>query len=204
MAVMILDPALEKQVRAEYEAANPERPAEVWEGMTVVPPLPNNEHARLTLSLCQAFAAVIDWTAGDQALPGGNVSDRDDGWAHNYRNPDVLVAFAGGRAVDNDTHWTGGPDLVVEIISPGEDPQAKFDFYAGIGVREVMIVDRHPWAVELYRLQSGVFTLVGRAEPATGVEVSSGVLPLAFRLGPGRNRPVIGIRHTGTGQTWAA
>lgn len=203
-AIMILDPAEADSLRDRYAAEHPDRVTEVWEGVTVVPPMPNNEHYRLSAGLVYAFMSVVNRDSGDVVVHGGNVTDRDDDWEQNYRCPDAVVVLAGGRAVDNGSHWTGGPDLVVEVISRGEDPQAKFDFYAGIGVRELMIVDRRPWAVELFRLSGGAFVSAGRADPTNGVEVASEVLPLAFRLEPGTGRPAIRIRHTGTGQMWTA
>src|SRR5579883_1504156 len=204
MAIMILDPSLEKRVRTEYERDSPDRPTEVWEGMTVVAPLPNTDHFQLVFDLTAAFATVIDRSRGDRALPGGNVSDRDAGWAHNYRNPDVMVVLAGGRAVDHDTHWTGGPDLVVEIISPGEDPHAKFGLYAGIGTREVLVVDRDPWALELYQLRAGQLAPAGRSDGPNPATFASSVLPLSFRLEAAAPRPRIVMTHTGTGQVWTA
>jgi hypothetical protein len=44
MAVVIYDPLFEKHVRAEREKQWPNERDEVWEGVLVVPPLPNNEH----------------------------------------------------------------------------------------------------------------------------------------------------------------
>lgn len=204
MALLILDPTLERRVRAEYGLNSPDRPTEEWDGMTVVPPLPDNEYYRLSGALTTAFADVTDRDRGDLALTGGNVSDRDTGWEHNYRNPDVLVVLAGGRAVDRDTHWTGGPDLVVEIVCPGEDPHAKFGFYAGIGTREVWVVDRHPWAVELYQLRAGQLALAGRSDEQHSATIASSVLPLTVRLEAATPRPRLVLTHTRTGQVWTA
>jgi len=50
---------------------------EMWEGVLVMPPLANNEHQRIVSKLTSAFSSVIDWDAGEQALPSANVSDRD-------------------------------------------------------------------------------------------------------------------------------
>jgi hypothetical protein len=93
---------------------------------------------------------------------------------------------------------------VVEIISPGEDPLAKFAFYAGIGTREVLIVDRDPWAVELYQLRAGQLTLAGRSDAANPGVVPSSVLPLTFRLEAATPRQRIVMTHSVTGQTWTA
>src|SRR5688500_17695917 len=117
-----------------------------------MPALPNNEHQNLVMRLGVPFAAVVNWEAGDSVPPGANVSARVAGWKQNYRCPDVVVALAGGRAQDCGTHWCGGPDFVVEIRSPSEDPRDKLDFYAAVGTREVLVIDRDPWGLELFRL----------------------------------------------------
>ena len=204
MSVLFLDPVFEKQVRKDREQQNVDRWDEVWEGVLVVPPSPNTEHFRLVSRLNSAFSAVIDWDRGDQAAPGGNVSDRDQDWTKNYRVPDALVYLTGSPAVDRNTHWVGGPDFVVEIISPGEAPHKKFDFYAKIGTRELLIVDRKPWKLELYRLVEGKLELVGRSDLSNHAVLASTVLPLTFQLLQASPRPIIRIAHTSNGQTWTA
>jgi Uma2 family endonuclease len=203
MPVLILDPMLEQRIRAERVDPQVSQYDEVWEGVLVVAPLPNNEHQRIVMKLGAVFSSVVDWDAGNQVLPGANVSDRDAGWLSNYREPDVLVYLSGTPAKDCGTHWVGGPDLAVEVVSPGEQPRDKLDFYARVGTREVLIVDRTPWRLELYRLQAGRLVLSGQAEPATGA-VTSTVLPLTFQLQPAKPRPTIFIAHSETKQTWTA
>ena len=178
--------------RAEFD--------ECWEGRIVVPPVPNTEHFRMQMRLAEACSAVIDWDAGDQAVPGGNVTDRDEGWTKNYRNPDVIVHLAGGRAIDRGPYWLGGPDLVMEVISPGEDPQAKFYFYAAVGCREVLVLDRDPWSLELYRLDGDTLALAGRSALPDSAPVASEVLPLVFQVVPGSDRPRVLVTHPPTGR----
>jgi Uma2 family endonuclease len=208
MPVLITDPVYEERIRAELENSAEKRRDEVWDGVLVVPPLANNEHQRIVMGLAYAFASVVD-LATDAVLPGCNVSDREADWRFNYRDPDIAVYLAGNPARDCGTHWCGGPDLLVEVVSPGEDPRQKLDFYAKVSTREVLIVDRSPWAVELYRLQAGKMVLVGRSDGADLGEANPGelgsvVLPLTFRLQTGTPRPVVVVRHTATGQTWTA
>lgn len=204
MPVMIYDPALEQQIRASRETPEVSRRDEVWEGVLVVPPQANNEHQRIVSRLTSAFSAVIDWDAGEQAVPGANVSDRDADWTKNYRDPDVLVYLTGNPAIDRVTHWVGGPDLAVEVVSPGEDPRLKLGFYARVNTRELLIVERDPWALELYQLQSGALVSVGTADANNGAVLTSSVLPLTFALQPGTARPTIRMTHTATGQVWTA
>ena len=204
MSVLFLDPVFEKQVRKDREQQSVDRWDEVWEGVLVVPPSPNTEHFRLVSRLNSAFSAVIDWDRGDQAAPGGNVSDREQDWTKNYRVPDALVYLMGSAAVDRNTHWVGGPDFVVEIISPGEAPHKKFDFYAKIGTRELLIVDRDPWQLELYQLKKSQLHLAGCSDLSNRSVLASTVLPLTFQLLQASPRPIIHIAHTSDGRTWTA
>lgn len=151
-----------------------------------------------------AFSHAVDFDAGDSVLPGCNVSDRDAGWTENYREPDAVVYLASNPAKDSDTHWSGGPDLAVEIVNPGENPRLKLGFYEQVNTRELFIVERDPWAVEMYQFRSGKLVLVGTAKATNGVVLASSVLPLTFELSAGAARPTIRIAHTGTGQVWTA
>lgn len=204
MAVLIFDPMLEKRIRDERGDPSLNRRDEVWEGVLVVPPLPNNEHQRIVMRLANVFSSVVNCPGGDQVLPGANVSDRDQDWLQNYREPDVVVYLTTNPAKDSGTHWVGGPDLAVEIVSPGQDPRDKFAFYAKVNTREVLIVDRSPWALELYQLQGNTLVLVGKSDLANSAILASGVLPLTFQLRPGTPKPTILLTHTGTGLTWTA
>lgn len=204
MPVLILDPVYEQHVRAVREAETPNARDEVWDGVVVMPPLPNVEHQILVTDLALVFAAVVNRAAGDLALAGANVSDREADWQNNYREPDVLVYLAGNPAKNAGTHWVGGPDLAVEVVSPGEDPRQKLPFFAKVNTREVLVVDRDPWAVELYQLRGGQLVLAGRSDAANPAVLASGVLPLTFRLQPGTPRPTILVAHSADGRTWTA
>lgn len=204
MPVMIYDPQYEKHVRAERERLFSNTRDEVWDGVLVMPPLPNIEHQILATDLALAFQGGIDRVAGDLALVGANVSDRVTGWTENYREPDVLVVLHINTARHCGTHWAGGPDVAVEIVSPGENPRLKLGFYEKVNTRELLIVERDPWAVEMYQLQSGALVLGGTANANNGVVLTSSVLPLTFELQAAAVRPTIRITHTATGQVWSA
>lgn len=204
MPVLITDPVWERRVRAELDNSPTNRREEVWEGVLVVPPMPNNEHQVVATDLAFAFGFVVNRSAGDRVFAGANVSDREADWTFNYREPDVLVYLAGNPAKDAGTHWVGGPDLAVEVVSPGEDPRQKFDFYAKVGTREVLTVDRDPWVLRLYTLRGGRMILVGESDVANSAVLVSGVLPLTFQLQPGPQRPVVLVANPVTKQTWTA
>jgi hypothetical protein len=135
-----------------------------------------------------------------------NVSDRADGWDKNYRAPDFLVYLTGNPAVNHGTHWQGGPDFLVEVLSRGERPRAKFRFYAAINTREVLLVHRRKagWALELFQLQGGKLEPAGRSTLDAPAVLASGVLPLTFQLVPGPDRPRIRVAHPTDGRDWLA
>ena len=150
----------------------------------------------------RAFTAVLDESARDMVLPGVNVSDREVDWQNNYRVPDVVVIPHNNAGTDCDTHWCGGPDLVVEILSPNDRAREKLGFYAGLGVRETLIIDRHPWALELYRLEKGELQLVGSSTPSQPEILASSVLPVTFQLVAGGKRPAVEISRADHSQIW--
>jgi len=201
-SVLILDPQTVQNFVSTREVSGIDRFDEVWDGRLVVPAAPNNDHARLVSRLNSALNAVIDWDRGDQCFPNANVSDRDVDWAENFRVPDVLVYLAGNPAKDRGTHWIGGPDFVIEILSPGEKPDDKFEFYAKINTGEVLIVDRSPWSLELFRLMEGQLVSTGKTDLVNSAGISSASLPLSFRLIPGKPRPLIELIHSENRQRW--
>ncbi len=198
----VLDPKLVERLKAEREACGGDRYDEVWDGVYVMPPLPNDEHQELVMGLSYALQDVVGWTGLGDVRPGVNVSDREQGWEHNYRGPDVAVMLRGGRARNLGTHWVGGPDLLVEIISPNDETRQKLPFYGQIGVRELLLIDQAPWALELYQLQGVQLVQVGRATVDTPAVLTSAVVPLTFALQPGTGRPRIEVIHTASGRHW--
>lgn len=202
MSLLVNDLEIARRLRAEREATDGAKHDEVWDGVYVMSPMPNVEHQLLVNRLERVFAAVVDETRGDMVLPGINVSDRVDGWQSNYRAPDVAVILHGNAGKECETHWCGGPDLVVEILSPNDRAREKRGFYASVGVRELLIVGRDPWEIELYRLSEVSLNLAGRSTLQLPVAIPSEVLPLRFRITPGKTRPAIEVADTRQDRSW--
>lgn len=152
---------------------------EVWEGVLHMVPQPSGHHQRLGTTL----VAVLLAPAEAKGLIGsyetalfraGEAGDRD------YRVTDLIFARpdnASDRGVD------GTAELVIEILSPGDESYDKLGFYAELGVGEVMIVDPATRTVELFVLTGG--RLERAAPDATGALVVTSLgVSLATVEGP--------------------
>ena len=204
MDTPVLDPVeLARLVRHIAESENNNHD-EVWDGVYLVSPSPNDEHQDIVGGLTTVFQVAIGWNGLGLVRPGVNVSDREDQWEHNFRSPDVVVYLNGTTARNLGTHWFGGPDFAVEVVSRKDRSRDKLEFYARVGTREVLLVDRKPWALELYRLRDGVLILVGKSSLDRPDPIASEVLPLTFRLVEGEPRPRIEVAHSDGIQRWSA
>jgi len=193
--LMILDEAVSEDLIRERQRLGNDRYDEVWDGVSVMPAMPNNAHQTLVHKLPHVFDAVVREDDG-VIQPGANVSDRDVDWSSNYRIPDILVALVGGRAIDRGTHWQGGLDFLVEIESPGDDTADKIPFYAQIRVREVLVIHRDSRELTLLRLRGDELVEVEPTKMDGQLWLCSEVAPLAFRRLTVKRRPRTAVRHT--------
>jgi Uma2 family endonuclease len=201
MPTLIQNREVEARLRAEWRAAGLDRWDEVWEGVYVMPPFPNDEHQAIQAEFVAILQSLIGWKGLGQVRAGVNVSDRIDDWTQNYRCPDVAVFLNGSHAQNHDTFWFGGPDFAVEIVSPEDSSRDKLAFYAAVRVRELLIIDRAPWRLELYRLQGGRMVEVGHSVPTSAEALASEIVPLSFRLIASGARPSIEVtERAGTGR----
>ncbi|MBW3539764.1 MAG: Uma2 family endonuclease [Planctomycetes bacterium] len=152
-SMIVADPDIRDHLIEQRRAAGHDRYDEVWEGTYVIMPLPTDEHQHVTTALATIFQTVLGWIGAALVRAGVNVSDRLEGWKENYRCPDVAVFLKETRAINDGTHWLGGPDFGVEIRSPDNRTYEKLEFYAKVLTRELLVVGRDPWTLELYRLQ---------------------------------------------------
>ena len=204
MTLLVLDKSVERRLRAQRKAWGVDQHDEVWEGVYVMSPIADNEHQALVSKLTFAFEQVIGQPGLGTVLPGANVSDRVERWTKNYRTPDVVVVLNGSAAQNHGRFWTGPVDFVVEIISRGDRSRRKLPFYSRIGVRELLLVDRKPWRLTLYRHDGEKLQPVGVCESLEASPLVSEVLAFSMRLVAATERPRIELRHNTDERTWLA
>lgn len=190
--------------REHHEDSGDGKFDETWNGVVIMAPLPNDEHQELQLALSVPLFELIQLAKLGKVRPGVNVTDRHDDWRINYRSPDVVVYLKGNPSINNGSHWVGGPDFLIEIISPNEDPLAKLEFYAGIGTREVLTVERDPWALELFQFVDGELVSSGRVTVDDGASLTSETVNLGFSLESGTERPCVRMAQPNGGRMWRA
>jgi Uma2 family endonuclease len=200
--MLIRDPDWCERVIAERRSRGIDQWDEVWEGMYVVPPCLDDEHHAIQARLVAILDLVMGFDGTGAVRAGVNVSDRADDWTQNYRCPDVVAFLKGTKAQNKGAFWLGGPDFAVEIVSPEDSSRDKLAFYASVGVRELLVIDRAPWQLELYRLQAGRLQPAGTSVATSGDVLRSEVVPLSFRLLSSGARPSIEVTHHDGAQRW--
>jgi Uma2 family endonuclease len=202
MAALITDPQLQAELVVQRQASGTDRFDEVWEGLYVMAPLANDEHQALVNDICAILTSVVAWPGLGLVRPGVNVSDREKDWKSNYRCPDAVVFLNGTAAVNHGAFWFGGPDLAVEIVSPGDQAYSKIPFYAQVGTRELLIVDRDPWRLILFRLRGGELVEVGRSDGEQAQVLQSQTVGLSWQLTVDSGRRTIVVHRIDGEQTW--
>ena len=184
MLLVIQDETLSAELIAQRRASGQDKYDEIWDGVYVMAPMADNEHQDLVNAFSTSLTIAWDMQGLGRTQPGANVSNDAIDWRRNFRIPDVLCFTAHCQAVDRGSHWLGGPEFAVEITSPGDRTLEKLDFYAGVGTRELLIVDRSPWRLMLYRADTD-----GQSMSASAVcdqshpdWVVSEIVPVQFQL----------------------
>lgn len=202
MATLITDPELEHKLIAQRQAWGVDKYDEVWDGVYVMAPMANDEHQYLVKELTMICGIAIDWAGLGQTRPGVNISDRRDDWKSNYRIPDVAVFVNDTKAENCGAFWLGGPDFGIEIISPKDRALLKLPFYASVGAKEILAIDRDPWSLALFRLQDGEMIEVGKSSPEDSQLLKSEVIPLNWRLINNDANLTIEVSHRDGQQQW--
>jgi Uma2 family endonuclease len=135
---------------AEFEALLERRRAlgqdlldEVWEGVYHMNPAPHQRHAHVAQQLAELLGAPARDAGLVPMISIFNLGEPDD-----FRVPDGGLFRPGPGEV-----YVPTAELVVEIISPGDESWEKLGFYAAHGVSELLIVDPEERRVHWLALQ---------------------------------------------------
>lgn len=160
---------------AERRRQGADRRDEMWEGCLHLVPQPARWHQRFGFELGLVLGPIAK-TVGLEVSHETSLyrSDRD------YRVPDLVFALP---SQGTERGIEGGAELVVEVLSPGDETYEKLDFYAAFPVREVLVANPDTRAVELFVLRGGKYLA---AMPDEAGCVRSAVLGVSFatRDGP--------------------
>lgn len=140
-----------------------DRRYEIVDGELIVTRAPSWSHQEVT---GRVFAVLDQWCQdtglGRAAINPGIIFTDEDNVI-----PDVVWASRErlDLLMDEAEHLTGAPELVVEVLSPGEkneqrDKQLKLKLYSQQGVQEYWIVDKNLRQIQIYRRDQAVLTLV--------------------------------------------
>lgn len=88
--------------------------------------------------------------------------------------PDIYFISKERLGIITEQGASGGPDLVVEVLSPGTAKLdlAKREIYAAAGVQEMWLVDERRSKIDIYMLQKAALTPVRTAIPGETIKTS--------------------------------
>lgn len=171
---------------AERRRLGQDRWDEMWEGELHMVPPPHERHGRLELKLGVFFSTHWEslglgrvYLETGVRRPGAPTqSFLGTEFPGDYRTPDLSLLLP-ERASRVQSGWiVGGPDVVIEIVSPGDESRAKLPFYREVGVRESILIDRDSCATEILELTAAGFEPV---RPDASGWIESKVLTTEFR-----------------------
>jgi Uma2 family endonuclease len=135
---------------------------EVIKGELYMSPAPSPDHQRASFDIAfainqfvkqhnlgQIFHAPLDVILPGRATPV---------------QPDILFISHQRREIIKEKFIEGAPDLIVEVISPGNpahDRRVKFHLYAEAGVPEYWLVDPIACTIEIYVLRGQAYAPLG-------------------------------------------
>lgn len=200
MTTIVNDPDVARDLIRQRRRLGQDKFDEVWNGRYIINAMPNNKHSEIVGELTVALRITLGRPA--RILPGTNISDQPVRWKSNYRCPDLAVFLPGNTAEDRHTHWLGGPDFAVEVLSPRDRARKKLNFYAAVGTRELLLIDRQPWQLELYRLVDGQLVLAAKSG-IDGDTVRCETVGLALSLHSRETTPELRITAAEISQEWS-
>jgi hypothetical protein len=175
MIVKAVAPDVSQAELARRKLTGIDRWDEMWEGVLHMAPAPYEEHQRLLGELL-VFLLPLLRERGRGTLRAGINVFRESSPLEDYRIPDLTFVARGREAIlAKDGVRGGGPDAVLEIHSPGDETYAKLGFFAALGVRELVVVDRDTKRTEVFHLGRSGYTAVAAESDGSVVAAVMGV-----------------------------
>lgn len=136
--------------------------AELIENVIYMSPTPVTNHQKILLTISRRLCECIDDPGKGQVIVAPFDIYLDE--TSNAVQPDIVVILSTNKnQPDPKGHFHGVPDLVVEILSPGNknhDLVKKKDLYERFGIKEYWIVDPDTKATIVYTLDSDKYTTI--------------------------------------------
>lgn len=136
--------------------------AELIENQLYMSPSPSRIHQSTLKKLARKLGELVDDSGKGEVLfaPFDVFLDEE----RNAVQPDIIVILNGNSGVFTDTgHFRGVPDLVVEILSPGNrdhDLLRKKALYEKFAVKEYWVIDPDSRMCLVYQLRNSSFEKV--------------------------------------------
>lgn len=137
-------------------------------------PAPNTMHQKISWRMvvafdkyfsekeCQAFSAPFDVRLYKK--------NKDDEQVVTVVQPDICVICDGSKL--DERGCIGAPDLIVEILSPGnskKEMRNKYDLYEENGVKEYWVIFPHEQVLQIYVLVDGKYTAMRPLVPGDSI-----------------------------------
>ena len=133
----------------ERRARGADRWDEMWEGELHMVPPPSELHQAVGIAMILALAPLAEERGLVARYETGLFRpDVDD----DYKVPDQVYAPPERRSARG---FEGAASLVVEILSPNDETYQKLDWYADVGVGEVLVIEPETRRVELFANRDG-------------------------------------------------
>lgn len=190
--IALLFPLQGEWTETEYLALDTNRPIELSEGCLEFLPLPTMFHQRIVQFLFGRLSSwVNNWRLGEVLM--GVLPIRL--WPGTMRVPELML-FRPTR-ISNPHDPLDGADLVMEVVSPGEesrkrDLHTKREEYAKAGISEYWIVDPQETVITVLTLDGSTYQLHGDFEQgsqATSVMLPGFMVDVASIFEAGKKRP---------------
>jgi len=132
---------------------------EIIDGELFVTRAPHLRHQSVIRNICAELQEWSNKTQLGEAFPTPGIIFSD---ADNVIPDAIWISVERMERFTNEAgHFTGAPELVVEVLSPGtinerRDREAKLKLYSSQGVEEYWIVSREVEQVEVHRRENAV------------------------------------------------